>query len=162
MENLILGEFEKQNSKTGEILMLRNLQYGLMKNLNPKQQDDFNSAINSLIEKGLVTYEDGTSGPACLRLTEQGFENLYQNSIDIEQIKDLVLKEFEKQNSREGDVVMMRNLNFNLIQSLNPKEKELFLPAVNGLIDNGLVTYEYGSSGIESLKLTEQGYDKLY
>lgn len=67
MEDLILGEFEKQNSKTGEILMLRNLQHGLMKNLNPKQQDDFNSAINSLIEKGLVTYEDETSGPACLR-----------------------------------------------------------------------------------------------
>jgi hypothetical protein len=78
------------------------------------------------------------------------------------EMEKLILNEIEKQNSREGNVVMMRNLNFNLIQNLNPKEKELFLPAVNNLIDNGLVTYEDGSNGIECLRFTRQGYDKLY
>jgi len=162
MEELILKEFEKQNSKAGQILMLKNLNFGLYQRLTPKQQDGLQDAINNLIDSGLIRYEDASSGPECLRLTDLGFSRLYSGSKTQEQIERLVLKEFEKQKSRAGDIIMLKNLNFGLFQSLNPKESELFEPALNSLIDKGLITYEGERTGVECIRLTEQGYDNLY
>ena len=160
MEKLILEQFEKQNSKAGHILMMRNLKLGLFQKFNPKQQEEVVNAINSLINKGYITYEDGKSGPECLRLTELGFENLYQNSKSTSELEKLIMKEFEKQNSKVGHILMMRNLNFGLVQNLNPVEKDLFVQAVNNLINKELITYE--KDNLECLKLTEKGYKTLY
>ena len=162
MEELILKEFEKQNSRAGHILMLRNLNFGLLQKLNPKQQEQFEPAINSLIEKGFIIFEDGSAGIESLRLTQLGYDSLYNKSKSVSQIEVLILKEFEKQNSKVGNILMLRNLNFGLFQTLNPKEQNLFEPAVNSLIEKGLITYEDGSSGLGCLRLTELGFDKLY
>lgn len=162
MEELILQEFEKQNSKAGQILMMRNLNLGLFQKLNPKQQSEFQTVINKMIENGLITYEDGTSGPECIRLTELGYSNLYKNSLGVFEIESKILKEFENQNSRAGQIIMFKNLNFRLVAKLNPKEKELFNEAVNNLINKGFVTYEDGSTGLECLRLTELGFENLY
>jgi hypothetical protein len=160
MEELILQQFEKQNSKAGHILMMRNLQFGLFQKLNPKQQAEAENAINSLIEKGYIVYEDGKSGPECIRLTDIGFNQLYKNSKSIVDIENLIMKEFEKQHSKAGHILMMKNLNFGLLQNFNPIEKDLFEPAVNNLISKELITYESGSP--ECLRLTEKGYETLY
>lgn len=160
MEELILQQFEKQKSKAGDILMMRNLQFGVFQKLNPKQQTDAKNAINSLISKGFITYEDRKNGPESLRLTETGFEELYQNSRSISDIENLVMKEFERQNSKVGHILMMRNLNFGLLQNLNPAEKDLFEQAVNNLINKELITYETESP--ECLRLTEKGFETLY
>jgi hypothetical protein len=162
MEELILNEFEKANCKPTHILMMRNFNFGLLKNMNPKQKEQFALAVQSLIDKGFVTYEDATSGPECLRLTELGFENLYSNSLSVEQIETLVLKEFEQQNSKSGHILTMKNLNFGLLSTFNPKEKELFAPAVNNIIEQGFITYERENSPMECLRLTDLGYEKLY
>lgn len=162
MEELILQEFEKANSRANHILMLRNLNFGLLKNMNPKQKEEFEPAANNLIKKGLITYEDATSGPECLRLTELGFESLYKNSLSVEQIETLILNKFKQQNSKSGHIIMLKNLNFGLMNTFNPKEKELFEPAVNSLIQNGFITYEGTNSPTECLRLTDLGYEKLY
>lgn len=160
MEDLILQQFEKQNSKAGHILMMRNLQFGLFQKLNPKEQTEAENAIKSLIGKGYIVYEDGKSGSECIRLTDTGFNKLYKNSMSVLDIENLILKAFEKQNSIAGHILMIKNLNFGLLQDFNPIEKELFKPAVNNLISKELITYESGSP--ECLRLTEKGYETLY
>lgn len=162
MEELVLQQFEKQNSKAGDILMLRSLNFGLLQGLNPKEREQIDPAIDSLIEKGFMTFEDGKSGPECFRLTDLGFENLYRNSKNVEQIERKILEEFKKQKSRSGDILLLRNLNFGLLQNLNPKEKEKFEKAVNNLIEKEFMTYEDGKNGLECFRLTDLGYENLY
>ena len=36
--------------------------------------------FNSLINEGYITYEDATSGPECFRLTEKGYERIYDDN----------------------------------------------------------------------------------
>ncbi|MFZ4863967.1 hypothetical protein ACL9RF_17480 [Sphingobacterium sp. Mn56C] len=159
MEELIMAEFEKTNSKPTHILMMRSLNFGLFKNLNPKQRQEADIAIQSLIEKQYVTYENG-SGSDCLRLTDLGFAQLYKNSKNTEQIGKLVMNAFEKQHSKSGHIVMMRNINHNILQKLNPVEGNLFADAINSLIEQGLITYE--QEPVECLRLTYKGYEQLY
>ncbi len=135
-------------------------QFGLFQKLNPKQQTEAENAINSLIEKGYIVYEDEKSGPKCIRLTDIGFNQLYKNSKSIADIENLIMREFEKQHSKAGHILMIKNLNFGLLQTFNPIEKDLFEPAVNNLISKELITYENGSP--ECLRLNEKGYATLY
>lgn len=157
MEELILQQFEKQNSKAGHILTMKNLQFGLFLKLNPKQQDEAENAINSLIAKGFIVCEVGKNSPDCIMLTEIGFDKLYKNSKSVLDIENLIMREFEKQKSKAGHTLTIRNLNFGLIQNLNPIEKDLFESAVNNLIDKELITHEH-----ECLRLTGKGYQTLY
>jgi uncharacterized protein (UPF0262 family) len=125
-----MSQFEKTNSKAAHIIMMRSIR-SLFQKLNPKQQDEANKALNDLIEKDYISYEDGKGGPECIRLNELGFSILYSNSKSESEISKLIMHEFEKQKSRVGDIVMMKNLNFNLVQRLNPLEMNLFEPALN-------------------------------
>ncbi|MBL6448204.1 hypothetical protein JMN32_17955 [Fulvivirga sp. 29W222] len=56
MEDLIMAEFEKTNSKPSHVLMMRNLNHSLFRMLNPKQKDEIEPSINRLIDKGFVAY----------------------------------------------------------------------------------------------------------
>ena len=160
MEDLIMNEFEKGKLKTNEILPLRNFRHGLMLKLNPKQQEEFFEAINSLIAKEYITYEDGTQGIECIRLTQSGFDTLYKNSKSVLDIEKQIMSEFVKLNSKAGHIVMLKNLDLGLFQNLNPKEKPLYNEAINSIIQKEIVTYENNS--FECLRLTEKGYDTLY
>jgi len=157
MEDLIMNEFEKTNSKPSHIIMLRNLRNGLFRNLNPKEVDAAYAAINSLIDKQYINYEKNSD---ILRLTELGYAQLYKNSKSIEQIAQLILKAFERQSSKAGDMIMMNNISHNLLQKLNPVEQDIFNDSINKLINDGLITYE--DSHLACLRLTEKGYEGLY
>lgn len=56
-------------------------------------------------------------------------------------------------------VVMMRTIQKKLIE-LNPKERDLFIPVANELIENGYLTYEEGP--LQYLRLTQKGRDYIY
>lgn len=155
-----MSQFEKQNSKTGDIIMMRSLNNGILLKLNPKQQDEAINSINNLIDKEFITHEEGNL--ECLRLTELGFNSLYKNSKSAHDIEKLILNAFEKQNSRADHILMIRNLNHTIFQNLNPIEKSLIGEAINNLESKGYVTYEDASSGIECLRLTELGYENIY
>lgn len=56
-------------------------------------------------------------------------------------------------------MVMMRAIQKKLIE-LNPKERDLFVPVANELIENGYFTYEEGP--LQYLRLTQKGRDYIY
>ena len=157
-----MAEFEKQNSKVGHVLMIKNLRFGLFQKLNPKQEVEALKAIDSLIEKRFITLEGRSTSSECLKLTELGYNSLYQNSKNTDNIQSMILEAFEKQKSKAGHILMLKNLNIGLFQKLNPVEKELVNDAIGKLIEKGFIKYEDGSSGLECLRLTELGFENLY
>ncbi|MCH7414331.1 toll/interleukin-1 receptor domain-containing protein [Belliella sp. R4-6] len=76
------------------------------------------------------------------------------------QIAEQIFDSFRKAQCKAGHIVMMRNIQFGIIDKLNPKEKEIFHTVFNGLISTGYFTYEKESP--ESIRLTEKGYDYIY
>ncbi len=70
-----------------------------------------------------------------------------------------ILDFFRKANVDAGQIIMFRSIQHKLYE-LNPKERELFVPVANELIDNGYFTYEEGTP--QSLRLTEKGRDYIY
>lgn len=155
-----MSQFEKQSSKTGDIIPMRVLNNGILRTLNPKQQDEALNSINSLIDKRFISYEKGVL--ECLKLTELGFQSLYKNSKSVNDIEKLILDAFEKQNSRANDMLMFRNLNHSIFKNLNPIEKNLIEEVVNNLQEKGFVIYEDASTGVECLRLTDLGFENLY
>lgn len=76
------------------------------------------------------------------------------------QIAELIFDKFRITKCKVGHVVMMRTIQFSLIDKLNPKEKELFDIVFVGLQITGYFTYEKDS--LECLRLTQKGYDYIY
>ncbi len=76
------------------------------------------------------------------------------------QIAEIIFDSFRKAQCKVGHIVMMRNIQFGIIDKLNPKEKEIFYTVFNGLIFTGYFNYE--KDGPESIRLTEKGYDYIY
>lgn len=162
MKDVIMSLFETRNSKAGNIVTMRELNNNLLQKLNPKEQEEAVNSINSLIESGFIIYENADSGIECIRLTDLGFKSLYKNSKSVSDIERLIFNEFKKFNSKIGNVLMIKNLNFSIFQDLNPVEKEFINDAINNLISKGYIQYEDASNGPECLRLTELGYNNLY
>jgi len=76
IKSRIMRRFEEQNSRPSHVIQTKWISLYLLKDLNPKEQDFVNLAINELIENELVLFEN-RSGMDCLVLTEKGFETLY-------------------------------------------------------------------------------------
>jgi hypothetical protein len=76
------------------------------------------------------------------------------------QIAEQIFDSFRNAQCKAGHIVMMRNIQFGIIDKLNPKEKEMFYTVFNGLIFTGYFNYE--KDGPESIRLTEKGYDYIY
>lgn len=75
------------------------------------------------------------------------------------EMAEWILDFFRNSNIDTGQIVMMRSLQNKLIE-LNPKERDLFVPVANELIDNGYFTYEEGK--LQCLRLTQKGRDYIY
>jgi hypothetical protein len=154
MEETIMNLFEQRNLKAGEIIPLRVINQH-MATLNHVQRAALQNALQSLLERNYFTYEDGTTGIECLRLTEIGFNSIYSNSLTVEELKREVLGLFFKQHSRAGHIVMRVFHNF---QNLNPIEQNRLLDAINTLNDQGYILIENRSD----LRLTQLGEDTIY
>jgi len=76
------------------------------------------------------------------------------------ELAELIFDKFRASNCKTNQIVMMRSINFGLIDKLNPKEKELFFTVFNGLIFTGYFTYQ--SDSPECIRLTDKGYDYIY
>ena len=70
-----------------------------------------------------------------------------------------ILDFFRRAKVNAGEIILFRNVQ-NKLYELNPKERDLFVPVTNELIENGYFTYEEGS--IQCLRLTEKGRDYIY
>jgi hypothetical protein len=76
------------------------------------------------------------------------------------QIAELIFDKFRQTNSKVNHVVPFRTIRFGLIDKLNPKEQELFDKVFIGLQALDYFTYE--RDGLDSICLTEKGYDYIY
>lgn len=153
-----MQEFEKGNRKVNEIIPLKTFHLGLFAQLNPKEQELIDLAINELIDEGKITYHE--DGLKCLRLTQVGFDGLYNNSATKEQMEEQIMDLFRRSNCRVGDCVPFRNIRFNLINNLNPKEQFIIVDAMNSLIDKHYI--KYVDSPLEALVLQQHGYEYIY
>ena len=75
------------------------------------------------------------------------------------EMAEWILDFFRRANVGAGQIVMMRNVQNKLIE-LNPRERDLFVPVANELIENGYFTYEEGQP--QCLRLTQKGNDYIY
>lgn len=161
-KEIVWDAFRRTNSRAGHILFMRTFKFGAMRNMNPEEQKGFIDTLNDMIALGLINYESGDGGMDLLRLTEKGYEELYDCRSDAE-IANLLLNEFKKSNYRVGEIIPIRNFNFNFIPRLNPKEQDRFVEVANTLILNGYISYEDGKQKpIEGLVLQQAGYNYIY
>lgn len=71
VQEIIMGWFRKTNSRAGDVLPQRSLNFDIK--LNPKQQDEFINAVEDLINQGLIEFAENKG----LRLTKQGVDFIY-------------------------------------------------------------------------------------
>lgn len=76
------------------------------------------------------------------------------------QIAELIFDKFRSAKCKTNEIVLFRSIRFGLIDKLNPKEKELFDKVFIGLQALDYFTYE--KDGLESIRLTQKGYDYIY
>lgn len=86
LAELIFDKFRTSKCKTNEIVMMRNIRFGVIDKLNPKEKEIFDAVLNGLIFTGYYTYH--SDSPECIRLTEKGYEYIY----DDEKIADMKQK----------------------------------------------------------------------
>ena len=75
------------------------------------------------------------------------------------EIAEWILDFFRRANVDSGQIIMMRNLQ-NKLHELNPKERDMFVPVANELIENGYFVYEEGAPQV--LRLTQKGRNYIY
>lgn len=75
------------------------------------------------------------------------------------EMAEWILDFFRRAKVDADQIVMMRNVQ-NKLHELNPKERDMFVPVANELIENGYFTYEKGS--LQVLRLTQKGRDYIY
>ena len=160
--DIVFEAFRNINARAGHVVPMRTFRFGVMRQLNPVQQEEFVAEMNAMITDGLVTYEDANTGLEVLRLTEKGFSQLYQSRADY-QIADALMQMFARSNYKVGEIIPMRNITMQFIPSLNPVEQDRFEYVANTLIDAGFITYEDGKNKpISGLILQHLGFDYIY
>jgi hypothetical protein len=86
LAELIFDKFRASKCKTNEIVMMRNIRFGLIDKLNPKEREIFDAVLNGLIFTEYYTYQ--SDSPECIRLTEKGYDYIY----DEEKIAEMKQK----------------------------------------------------------------------
>lgn len=75
------------------------------------------------------------------------------------EMAEWILDFFRRAKVNTGEIIMFRIVQ-NKLYELNPKERDLFVPVSNELIENGYFTFEEGT--LQCLRLTEKGRDYIY
>lgn len=93
---IVMDTFHQSNSRPGHVMPMRNFRFGVMRDMTREQQDDFIDSINSLIQDGYITYADGRPGLDVLRLTQSGYDVLYDTP-DRLAIAEKIMEQFREQ-----------------------------------------------------------------
>ena len=159
---IVWDAFRNMNARAGHIVTMRDFKFGVLRQMNPVQQEEFIAELEEMTAEGLLIYEDGRTGLETLRLTQAGFSQLYHPRSDA-QIANVLMDLFSKGNYRVGEIIPMRNINMQFIPNLNPMEQDRFEDVVNRLIDARFITYEDGThKAIPGLILEQNGFDCIY
>lgn len=159
IENIILNRFRELNSKVDNVVDQKWIQFRLMPQLNPKEQDSVNDAITLLEQNGLIEIAQ-RAGMLCLVLTQKGFDTIYDNDKEaiIQKIQKDILTQFAHNNSRVGHTLEQKWITLVYMQTLNPVEQKYVQEAVIDLAKQGYICFN--KAGM--LVLTEKGYNTIY
>jgi len=78
LAELIFDQFRAAQCKAGQMIMERNVRFGLIEKLNPREKELIYIVLNGLIHTGYITYQ--SNSPQCFFLTEKGFEYIYDDA----------------------------------------------------------------------------------
>lgn len=80
----LMDLFRRSNYRVGEIIPMRNINMQFIPSLNPVEQDRFEHVVNTLIDAGFITYEDGKAKPISgIVLQQPGFDYIYKGIVNI-------------------------------------------------------------------------------
>lgn len=83
----LMDLFARSNYRVGEIIPMRNITMQFIPSLNPVEQDRFEMVANTLIEAGLISYEDGTNKAISgLVLQQRGYDYIYRHNFDMKNL----------------------------------------------------------------------------
>jgi len=85
MAEWILDFFRRAKVAAGQIVMFRNLQFA-QQQLNPKERSLFLNVMNELLENDYFTFEQ--EPVQCLRLSEKGYDYIYDENAVLDCCKD--------------------------------------------------------------------------
>ena len=94
MAEWILDFFRRAKVAAGQIVMFRNLQFA-QQQLNPKERSLFLNVMNELLEHGYFTFEQEPL--QCLRLSEKGYEYIYDETAFLDCCNDPILTSTQTQ-----------------------------------------------------------------
>jgi len=90
IQELVLDFFRRTKSRAGHVVHMNVFRHNLLHKINPKEQDLFVTGVNELIEKGYLVYEQVS--PECLRLTEKGYDRIYDDDFREEESLPIIHK----------------------------------------------------------------------
>ncbi|HPF52307.1 MAG TPA: toll/interleukin-1 receptor domain-containing protein [Draconibacterium sp.] len=97
LAELIFDQFRSAQCKAGQMIMERNVRFGLIDKLNPKEKELIYIVLNGLVYTGYITYQ--SDSPQCFFLTEKGYEYIY----DDEKVAMMVQKPWVIPSSEKTD-----------------------------------------------------------
>lgn len=79
---MVMSEFKRINCQIGHIIPMRNFNFNFIPRLNPKEQDRFVDVVNTLINNGFITYNDGKHDKPVegMILQENGYNYIYHST----------------------------------------------------------------------------------
>jgi hypothetical protein len=90
IQEMVLDFFRRTHSRAGHVVHMNVFRQNLLYKLNPKEQELYATGLNELITKGYILHE--TSIPECLRLTEKGYDRIYDDNFTEEEPLPVIQK----------------------------------------------------------------------
>ena len=157
--NKIMNRFRELNSRVDHVVDQKWIQFNLMPQLNPKEQDSVNDAIELLERNGFIEIAK-RADMVCLVLTQKGFEAIYDDDREniIQKIQKAILAQYAHNNSRVGHTLEQKWITLMYMPTLNPVEQKYVQEAVIELAKKGYICFNQ----MGMLVLTEKGYNAIY
>lgn len=76
-KSIVWDAFRRTNSRAGHILLIRTFRMGDMCRMNPDEQCNFINTLSDMIAQRLISNDSGDGGMYLIRLTDAGYEELY-------------------------------------------------------------------------------------
>lgn len=156
----VLGLFKEQKSRPGHILFMRDLRYIIMAKQTEEENKIFIEELNKMIRDGVLSYERGFGGMDSLRLTQKGYNELYDCRKEYE-IAISFMQMYKNKKLRNREILMSQTINIEFIPTLNPKEKDLFLQILETLLNKNFISFDNHTPSAKGFCLLEKGFRYL-
>lgn len=150
MRERILEIFKKQKTPVNGFVMNRVFST-FIRTLNPREQDEFPTALQGLLDEGYIETRDGD-----YILTQEGYNYIYRD-YTLNETEEIILNVFREHKIRAGQILMQNT--FTILQNrLERIHFDNFNNAINSLITDGLITI----TPQRHFMLTQNGFEHIY